>query len=311
MLKPNTLKLYRRSFDLFVVWRGSERNRLPRSCSNDVVLATYLTFLFLKGHGTDEGKRAIYGWNHFEGHFHRVLDACPRTARALKGWSRKEPGEVRDGLPEEAVNLLAEDLIAHGETDAALCVLVLFDSYLRVSELSFLRREHVFAPSSLASRSSEWVMEAFPSLWGDEDCPPRTSKTHDEDVCVSLDSKSRRTSILALSIAYKRCKRNELLFKTSPERLRTLMHESGKRTNLVGMKPSPHRLRHGGASSDFAQHRRSLKEIQLRGHWRSWASVRRYSKPASLLKQWTKVPNQTKLKANGSESRLMALLRKL
>lgn len=274
-------------------------------------MSTYLVYLSIKGHGIDEGKRALYGFNHLEGFFHKILDALPRSARALKGWSRREPGEVRDGIPEEATNRLFEDLILHKEFDAALCILVLFDSYMRVAELSFLRREHVFPPTRPSGGMQHWVLEAFPSLWADQCCSPRTSKTHGMDACVMLDDQSRDTAKLALSIAYKRAHSGELFLKTSPDRLRQLMSASGKRRQLTGMRPSPHRLRHGGASQDFLDDRKSLKAIQLRGHWRSWASVRRYGKPASLLKQWDKVSPGVRAKARGAEAGVMALLKKM
>ena len=45
----------------------------------------------------------------------------------------------------------------------------------------------------------------------------------------------------------------------------------------------PYRLRHGGASRDFARKLRSLESIQQRGRWKSQSSLRRYQKggPAS------------------------------
>ncbi len=40
---------------------------------------------------------------------------------------------------------------------------------------------------------------------------------------------------------------------------------------------TPHCLRHGGASEDFASHARSLQQIQTRGQWKSESSMQRYA----------------------------------
>ena len=44
----------------------------------------------------------------------------------------------------------------------------------------------------------------------------------------------------------------------------------------------PYRLRHGGATTDFARKLRSLESIQQRGRWKSQSSLRRYQKGGRL-----------------------------
>lgn len=46
---------------------------------------------------------------------------------------------------------------------------------------------------------------------------------------------------------------------------------------------SLHMLRHGAASEDFFRGLRRLDAIQVRGRWRSFASIRRYQKSGRLL----------------------------
>ena len=43
-----------------------------------------------------------------------------------------------------------------------------------------------------------------------------------------------------------------------------------------------HRLRHAGTSHDYITGTRDLKEVQRRGRWLSWRSVRRYEKGARV-----------------------------
>ena len=54
--------------------------------------------------------------------------------------------------------------------------------------------------------------------------------------------------------------------------------------------PHPYRLRHAGASHDFASKARRLSEVKRRGRWRSWASVRRYEKGARVAELLHKLP---------------------
>ena len=51
----------------------------------------------------------------------------------------------------------------------------------------------------------------------------------------------------------------------------------------------PHGLRHAGPSHDFHYNQVSLAALQARGRWLSPDSVRRYAKPAMLLRQLAKV----------------------
>jgi hypothetical protein len=54
---------------------------------------------------------------------------------------------------------------------------------------------------------------------------------------------------------------------------------------LEALRISPHCLRHGAASSDFASKFRRLDELQRRGRWKAAASVRRYEKCGRLSGQ--------------------------
>lgn len=45
-----------------------------------------------------------------------------------------------------------------------------------------------------------------------------------------------------------------------------------------------YQLRHGGASGDYLDGRRSLQDIAMRGRWRTMASVRRYTKAGRVQK---------------------------
>ena len=68
------------------------------------------------------------------------------------------------------------------------------------------------------------------------------------------------------------------------------------RAGLKELKFTPYGLRHGGASHDAAARRRALQDIQKRGNWRSFASVRRYEKSGRLALELRKIPDALRLR---------------
>lgn len=55
-----------------------------------------------------------------------------------------------------------------------------------------------------------------------------------------------------------------------------------------------YQLRHGGASEDYLDGRRSLQDIAMRGRWRTMASVRRYTKAGRVQKVISELPPQVR-----------------
>lgn len=51
-----------------------------------------------------------------------------------------------------------------------------------------------------------------------------------------------------------------------------------------------YQLRHGGASGDYLEGRRSLQDVAMRGRWRTMASVRRYTKAGRVQKVLQSLP---------------------
>ena len=64
---------------------------------------------------------------------------------------------------------------------------------------------------------------------------------------------------------------------------------------LLDLNITPHVWRHTGASVDILHQRRSLRKVKKRGRWVSDSAAARYSKPAVLLQQASKLSSsQTK-----------------
>ena len=92
---------------------------------------------------------------------------------------------------------------------------------------------------------------------------------------------------------------SEPLFSVSLETVRSFMRDVGSRFGMevaVG-DPHPYRLRHGGPSRDVLLGFRTLQEIQKRGRWRSFSSVRRYEKGGRVTQQMQALSKATRQKA--------------
>ena len=85
--------------------------------------------------------------------------------------------------------------------------------------------------------------------------------------------------------ALKRCRADRPLFdELLLPQIEKFMHEAKRATGLALTCLVSHGLRHGGPSHDTLHNTRTLEQIQLRGRWRAFESVRRYMKHGLLLK---------------------------
>ena len=62
---------------------------------------------------------------------------------------------------------------------------------------------------------------------------------------------------------------------------------------LSEISPSLYSLRHGGASRDLLERRRTVQEVKIRGRWQSDSSLRRYAKATKLVDVISRVPPET------------------
>ena len=67
------------------------------------------------------------------------------------------------------------------------------------------------------------------------------------------------------------------------------MQSAAEALDVGILRPSPHGLRHGGASHDRLLSCRTLGEVQQRGKWRCRESVLRYDKHARVGMEWQRL----------------------
>ena len=174
-------------------------------------------------------------------------------------------------------------------------------------------------PASEMPRSGETSnqSEALPAV---DTGPPSTGAGHssktmefDETLELDLPYHDNVGEALARVAAVGSRDPEEVLFKHSLRDLARFLERGAEALHLQALGPlHPYRLRHGGASHDFSLGLRDLPAIQLRGRWRSAASVRRYQKGGRLAQLFAGLPGEVQraaLKAVSDLSHLCAVVR--
>jgi len=105
---------------------------------------------------------------------------------------------------------------------------------------------------------------------------------------VALDSLTELNPIFATIHRHRAA--NEKLFRFNDRLFQQRFSQYSEKFGLAPLRPNLYALRHGGASDDMASCRRSPREVQLRGRWRTVMSLRRYAKVVRLTTQAQKAP---------------------
>ncbi len=166
-----------------------------------------------------------------------------------------------------------------GSTDMAVALLLQFVCYLRPGELMSLTPECFAAPSAhTRSGRCGWGLVLRPFEQG------RAAKSGEFDEAVMIDRPDLPALDLWCSVLRKRSPRRPVWAFSQNEYSRHLK-ELLARIQLDHMGLDTYSIRHGGASSDRLDRRRSLAAVKRRGRWRADTSLRRYEKSTIALRQ--------------------------
>ena len=242
----------------------------------DNLLPVYFTELFNAGLSVGEGSKTLAAVLHFWPHGRHQL---PRAWRAIKGWTKLAPMRTRSPMPWLALMCGIGAALHQGSVDLAMAMLLQFVCYLRANELLSLTPE-CFASPSTHSRSTKcgWGLVLRPFEQG------RAAKSGEFDEAVMIDRPDLPALDLFCSALQKRAPRRPVWSFTQTEYsqyLRKFLANS----QLEHMGLDAYALRHGGASADRLDNRRSLAAVKSRGRWRADTSLRRYEKSTIVLKQ--------------------------
>ncbi len=254
---PATQKKYGTAVDEFLTWLLSHGLDSDDPSVIDEILTDYLHDLYLDGGGKGKAQDTIFGLMAFspqlKGRLHLSL-------LALRGWQKLQPVVSYPPLSAELCVAVAVKLAFSGHWRAGVGVLLAFDCFLRVGELTSLKCEDV------ADSKDPRVSSSFKGM----SLRLRSTKTGPNQWVEVSDA--RVQTLLRTILSTRRP--SDSLLGLSAERFRRLFKSS---CSALGLSPRyvPHSLRHGGATSCHLQGM-SIEQILLRGRWASSKTAKRY-----------------------------------
>ena len=178
-------------------------------------------------------------------------------------------------------------MMAKGKKITARAVATAFYGYFRPGEIrGFLKADHVM-PSGGATRALNHfalVVSLSERL--------EASKTQTFDDTVILDTPGFLGRLLQLSCMD--VTPIEKLFPITVAEMLVDWNEALAELRIPKQQLVWYQLRHGGASADLLERRRSVPEIQARGRWMRPESMRRYAKSGQIQKVLNALPKDVR-----------------
>jgi integrase len=278
-LAPASLKSYNRSLSSFLTYaRLSPQQLLSAPATRlDRLLAVYIQ------HSYDTASPFTYAAHALHAVVYHRPDLKARmfvSRQCLKGWERVKKSTSHPPLTWELTVAIACTLARSGFHAPAVAMLLAFDCYLRVGELTRLRLRDIVMPHDSRMGRAHTAMAV---------CLARSKTGLNQSVGLA------RPEVAAVLCAWVRAlprdvqDDNPLVFAFSPDLLRRLMRNACVQLGLGHTAYVPHSLRHGGATADFLLSG-SIERVQFRGRWKSMESLRTYVQTARALLAAQDVP---------------------
>ena len=239
----------------------------------DVILVTYFVNLFLDGFDSATGRVLMASLKHYLPAILVGRAPCPRAARALTGWRKLVPPQMRLPLPRAAMASIVGVLISWKLFGMAVFIRLMFDTYLRPSEAYRLTAGSVIRPRPDGALGyGHWALIV------NDACFDRPGKTGEMDESVIVDNQSIWPLLEALVHGKGPI---DGLWTFAPDEVRSMFRRAAAALGLE-TELTLYSLRHGGASDDLLSLRRTRKEVKDRGRWRTDQSLLRYAKRARM-----------------------------
>ena len=236
----------------------------------DYWLAHYIHVEYAKGpttRGTRKGhcRNAVYGLEHF----YPAFKPLTVSRRCIVGWDRLLPPTPYAPMHLDVALALAAVMCLLGCQGAAVALLVSFDCWLRISEVSGLKARDVVDNRGQADPAGRGVAVYL-----------ETTKTGRRQAVIVESSE-----VAAILVAWRDAHRaqglsEEALLFPAPDQLRKALAQALQGVGLAegndrGLHFSWHSCRHGGASRAFLLNK-PMSDILLRGRWKAESSGRHY-----------------------------------
>lgn len=206
----------------------------------------------------------------------------PLCKAAKKGWGNIEPGSSKDPCPLEVAMWIAFDMLLRGQALFALAVVLGFDTYIRPGKVCALSHRNIIPPAKgLNLKYAKWTILLHPQ----ELKEPSKTGSFNDSLIVSQPGREWVGTVLGKLYTQFRGEDTDKLFPFTQNQFEKEFKVSVCNLKLSKLHLTPHCLRHGGASHDYFVGNCTLLDVQQRGCWGSFESVRRYAKHGRISKQ--------------------------
>jgi len=278
-LAPASLKAYQRSLSGFLLHSHLSPQQLlsEPAVRLDRLLAVYIQ------HSYDSSSSFTYAAHALHAVIYHRPDVKAHmfvSRQCLKGWERVKKSTSHPPLTWELTVAIACTLARSGYHGPAVAILVGFDCYLRVGELTRIRLRDVVMPNDARLGRAHTAMAV---------CLAKTKTGPNQSVSIQNQDVADILCIWVRHLPSTTASRNPLIFPFSPDYLRRRMRYACVGLNISHTPYVPHSLRHGGATADFLR-TGSIEQVQFRGRWKSMESLRTYVQTARALLAAQDVP---------------------
>lgn len=279
-LAPASLKSYNKSLNSFLTYaRLTPQQLLSEPATRlDRLLAVYIQ------HSYDCASPFTYASHALHAVIYHRPDVKAQmfiSRQCIKGWERVKKSTSHPPLTWELTVVIACTLARSGYHGPAVAMLVGFDCYLRVGELTRIRRRDIVLPNDARMGRAHTSMAV---------CLTKTKTGPNQSVALqNRDVADILCAWVHGLVPGPTTDANPLVFDFAPDLLRRLMRNACVQLG-VGQTPYvPHSLRHGGATADFLR-TGSIQHVQFRGRWKLTETVRTYVQTARALLAAQQVP---------------------
>ena len=272
---PATAARYRKAVAAFVRWGIAAGADARDADEMDALLVEYFTELYEDGAAHSNATTTLNGMVWLQPDLKYRL---PCAARAVRGWTKLEPGHSYPPLNWELAVAIAVQLTRGGRYSHGVGVLLAFDCLLRVGELCALRREDVVdtADRRMGFEHSGMMLRLRKTKTGGN----KSVRVLNPAVIDLVRSLVAETATGALLFPFTTA--------TFRRAMKATCAELGLSASYV-----PHSLRHGGATRYFHVLGWPIEDIMERGRWASTKSARGYIQSGVALLMSMDVPKAT------------------
>lgn len=244
----------------------------------DLALAVYVQFCYDAQSSFTYASHALNAVVHQRPELRHQLSL---SRQCIRGWDKVRTSASHAPLTWELTVLMACTMARSGYHGPAIAMLVAFDCFLRVGELTRIRLTDVVMPNDARMGRAHTAMAVVLRT-------AKTGKMQSVSVWSSDVAQLLAHWVRSFAARPEAGGSDPRIFPFSPDFLRRLMRSTAEALQLPSHY-TPHSLRHGGTTDDFLRNG-SVERVQFRGRWKSMESVRRYVQTARAVLAAQRVP---------------------